>query len=152
MEAVRLIEETRAALVRCAALHGVLVEAWQAQALTEAVGGHLTLSGPHAVRAEALGLRLAGARACRALHAPGRCAGSIRAARLTTLHDPREALSALSVLLAEVGAALFGAAVTAQEEALYWQCVEAIDAADESGDRVVAVLRRLAVPEPGGVG
>jgi hypothetical protein len=152
MEAVRLIEATRAALAQCAALHGVLVEAWQAQALAEAVGGHLALSGPHTVRAEALGLREAGAHACRALHAPGRCAGSIRAARLTTLHDPRVALSDLAALLAEVGAALFGVAVTAQEEALYWQCVEAIDAADESGDRVAAVLRRLAVREPGGVG
>ncbi len=152
MEAVRLIEATRSALAQCAALHGVLVEAWQAQALAEAVGGHLALRGPHAVRADALGLREAGARACRALHAPGRCAGSIRAARLTTLHDLHGALSELSTLLAEVGAALFGAAVTAQEESLYWQCVEAIDAADESGDRVTAVLRRLAVPEPGGVG
>lgn len=152
MEAVRLIEATRTALTQCAAPHGVVAEAWQAQALAEAVGSHLALGGPHAVRADALGLREAGARACRALHAPGRCAGSIRAARLTTVHDPRGALTALSALLAEVGTALFGAAVAAQEEALYWQCVEAIDAADESGDRAVALLRRFAVPEPGGVG
>lgn len=152
MEAVRLIEATRSALAQCAVLPGVLVEAWQAQALAEAVGGHLALRSPHAARAEALGLREAGARACRALHAPGRCAGSIRAARLTTLHDPRGALTELCALLSEVGAALFGAAVTAHEEALYWQCVEAIDAADESGDRAAALLRRLAVPEPGGVG
>lgn len=152
MEAVRLIEATRTALAQCAAPHGVLAEAWQAQALAEAVGSHLALGGPHAVRADALGLREAGARACRALHARGRCAASIRAARLTTMHDPRDALTALSALLAEVGTALFGAAVAAQEETLYWQCVEAIDAADESGDRAAALLRRFAVPEPGGVG
>jgi hypothetical protein len=152
MEAARLIEATSAALAQCATLPGVVAEAWQAQALVEAVGSHLVLSGPQSARGEALGLRDAGARACRALHVPGRCTGGIRAARLTTLHDPRAALARLSELLGEVGAALVGAAVTAEEAALYWQCVEAIDAADESGDRVAAVLRRLSVPEPGGVG
>lgn len=154
MEAARLIEATRTALAQSGTLHGIVTEAWQAQALAEAVGSHLALGGPHSVRAEALGLRDAGARACRALHAPGRCAGtgSIRAARLTTLHDLRGALGRLSALLGEVGAALFGAAVAAEDEALYWQCVEAIDAADDSGDRVAAILRALSVPEPGGVG
>lgn len=152
MEALRLIEATRTALAQCVTPHGVAAEAWQAQALAEAVGGHLALGGPHAVRAEARGLCESGARACRALHAPGRCAGTIRAARLTTMHDVRGALTELAALLAEVGTALFGAAVAAREEALYWQCVEAIDAADESGDRAAALLRRLAVPEPGGVG
>ncbi len=38
-----------------------------------------------------------------------------------------------------------GVACATDEEGLYWQCIEAIDATDESGDRVRGMLRRLAV-------
>lgn len=47
-------------------------------------------------------------------------------------------------LLAEVGIALVGVACAADEQGTYWQCMEAIDAADESRDRVLEMLRRLA--------
>jgi hypothetical protein len=51
----------------------------------------------------------------------------------------------LGGLLGEVGIALVGIASAADEEATYWQCMEAIDAADESRDRVLEMLRRLPV-------
>jgi hypothetical protein len=42
---------------------------------------------------------------------------------------------------------LVALASTAGEEGAYWQCMEAIDAADESRDRVREMLRRLALTE-----
>lgn len=59
--------------------------------------------------------------------------------------DAREALLCLGGLLGEVGIALVGIACAADDEGTYWQCMEAIDAADESRDRVLEMLRRLAV-------
>jgi hypothetical protein len=61
------------------------------------------------------------------------------------LGDAREALLCLGCLLGEVGIALVGVACAADGEGIYWQCMEAIDAADESRDRVLEMLRRLAV-------
>lgn len=71
--------------------------------------------------------------------------GALRAAQLTELGDAREALLCLGGLLAEVGISLVGIACAADDEGTYWQCMEAIDAADESRDRVLEMLRRLAV-------
>jgi hypothetical protein len=50
----------------------------------------------------------------------------------------------LGTLLGETGIALVGVACAAADEATYWQCMEAIDAADESRDRVLEMLRKLA--------
>lgn len=47
------------------------------------------------------------------------------------------------MLLGEVGIALVSVACGTDEEGLYWQCIEAIDAADESNDRVLGMLRKL---------
>ncbi|MFG3259992.1 DUF6099 family protein [Streptomyces sp. NPDC048172] len=151
MDAVRLIAATRDALARSRTVPDIVAEAWQAQALAEAVGSHLAISGPPEVRTEALGLSEAGSRACGSLHHPALRAGGVRAAQLSMIQDPRGALLDLGGLLGETGVALVGVAVSADEEALYWQCVEAIDAADESGDRVAGILRRLALRERGGV-
>jgi hypothetical protein len=60
------------------------------------------------------------------------------------LGDARLALLCLGGLLGEVGIALVGIACAADDEGTYWQCMEAIDAADESRDRVLEMLRRLA--------
>jgi hypothetical protein len=68
----------------------------------------------------------------------------LRAAQLTELGDARLALLCLGGLLGEVGIALVGIACAADDEGTYWQCMEAIDAADESRDRVLEMLRRLA--------
>ena len=43
-----------------------------------------------------------------------------------------------------MGIALVGLASSADDQGTYWQCMEAIDAADESRDRVLEMLRRLA--------
>lgn len=150
MDAVSLIKATRHALADCTAVSAIVTEAWQAQALAEAVGSRLAVSGPPAARSEALGLSEAGSRACRSLREVAHRAGESRAARLTEIRDPRGALLDLAELLGETGAALVGVAVSAEQEGLYWQCIEAIDAADESGDRVGGILRRLEFQEHGG--
>jgi len=46
--------------------------------------------------------------------------------------------------------ALVLVAVTADREGLYWHVIEAIDAVDESEDRVTAILRRLEPQKQGG--
>lgn len=66
-----------------------------------------------------------------------------RAAELSELAEPRATLTGLGMLLGEVGMALVGVACETDEQGLYWQCMEAIDAADESLDRVHGMLRRL---------
>ncbi|WP_258574901.1 DUF6099 family protein, partial [Streptomyces shenzhenensis] len=69
---------------------------------------------------------------------------ALRAAQLTELDDARQTLLGLGGLLGEVGIALVGMASAAADEGVYWQCMEAIDAADESRDRVLEMLRKLA--------
>jgi hypothetical protein len=73
----------------------------------------------------------------------------LRAAQLTELGDARESLLCLGGLLGEVGIALVGIACAADDQGTYWQCMEAIDAADESRDRVLEMLRRLAARDQG---
>ena len=153
MEALRLIAATRQALSQSSAASDVVAEAWQAQALAKAVGTRLAHGGPPELRAEAQALQEAAARPTRGaedIQQPP-VPGGPRAVALTLVEDPQCALRDLGELLGEVGAALVAVAVTADDEALYWQCIEAIDTADESGDRVVGMLRRLASREHGGV-
>ncbi|GGT19020.1 DUF6099 family protein [Streptomyces purpureus] len=148
MEAERLIAVGRHALAQSRDALDIVAEAWQAQALAQAVGSHLALGGPQELRGEARGLsEIGGARG--PLDHPALRTGGLRAAQLTGVGDARIALTALSALLGEVGIALVGVACATDEEGLYWQCIEAIDAADESNDRVRGMLRRLAVRERG---
>ncbi|GAA3040533.1 hypothetical protein FHS39_004667 [Streptomyces olivoverticillatus] len=150
MDALRLIEATRRALVQAGEVPDIVVEAWQTQALAEAVGGHLALHGPFEARAAAGGLSEAGCRASGALRQAALRTGGLRAVQLTEVRDPWAALTALGELLGEVGIALVGVACACEEDAVYWQCIEAIDAADETSDRVGGLLRRLALRERGG--
>ncbi|GGO54602.1 hypothetical protein GCM10012287_43930 [Streptomyces daqingensis] len=150
LDAVHLIKATRHALVECSSVREILAEAWQAQALVEAVGRHLAESGPQLVRPEAMALSEVGGRACRSPEHLGPSPGAARAARLTDVQDPRCVLVDLAGLLVEAGVALVLVAVTADQQGLYWHVLEAIDAMDESEDRVTAMLRRLAVHEHGG--
>ncbi|WP_328536160.1 DUF6099 family protein [Streptomyces sp. NBC_00344] len=143
MDGVRLIAISRDALARSLPELDTMVEAWQAQALAQAVGGHLALSGPPELRAEGRALGEAGGRGCGAIGIPALRGGSIRAAQLTEVTDVHAVLTELGVLLGEVGIALVGVACGTDEEGVYWQCIEAMDAADESGDRVRGMLRRL---------
>ncbi|MEU8945034.1 DUF6099 family protein [Streptomyces sp. NPDC048489] len=144
MEAVRLIVASRRALAGSGDTDEVVAEAWQAQALAQAIGSRFAVSGPPELRGEALGLTELAGRGCGVLDAAPRDLANLRAARLTELGDAREALLCLGGLLAEVGIALVGVACAADEQGTYWQCMEAIDAADESRDRVLEMLRRLA--------
>ncbi|GAA3214493.1 DUF6099 family protein [Streptomyces thermocoprophilus] len=147
MDAVRLILTSRQALAETGGMSGTLAEVWQAQALAQAIGSRLAVSGPPELRGEALGLTELAGRGCGVLDIPDLDPGALRAAQLTELDDARETLLALGGLLAEVGMALVGVASGASDEARYWQCMEAIDAADESRDRVLEMLRKLAARE-----
>lgn len=144
MDAVRLIGASRRALMGSEDAGGVMAEACQAQALAQAIGSRLAMSGPPELRGEAVGLTELAGRGCNVLDVPLPRADTLRAAQLTELGDARQALVDLSGLLGEVGIALVSIA-SAADEAMYWQCMEAIDAADESRDRVLEMLRRLAV-------
>jgi hypothetical protein len=144
MEAMRLILTSRRALAGSGDAPGILTEVWQAQALAQAIGSRLAVSGPPELRGEALGLTELAGRGCGVLDTPVLDPGTLRAAQLTELDDARQALLGLGGLLGEVGIALVGVASAADDERTYWQCMEAIDAADESRDRVVEMLRKLA--------
>lgn len=141
MEAERLIATGRRALADSRVALDIVAEAWQAQMLAQAIGHHLALSGPPELRGEALSLSETGSRGGTSPDHPA------RALRLTGMANVRATLLGLGALLGEVGIALVGVACATDEEGLYWQCVEAIDAADEAGDRVRMMLRRLAVRE-----
>ncbi|MFI1536261.1 DUF6099 family protein [Streptomyces anandii] len=144
MDAVRLILASRRALAGSGEAPGILAEVWQAQSLAQAIGSRLAVSGPPELRGEALGLTELAGRGCGVLDAPDLDPDDLLAAQLTELDDAHRALLCLHALLGEVGIALLGIASTAADEATYWQCMEAIDAADESRDRVREMLRRLA--------
>ncbi|MDX3530849.1 DUF6099 family protein [Streptomyces sp. ID05-39B] len=147
MDAVRLILTSSRALASSADGRRTLTEVWQAQALAQAIGSRLAVSGPPELRGEALGLTELAGRGCGVLDTPDLDTGDLLAARLTKLDDAREALLRLADLLGEVGIALVGVASSAADEGTYWQCMEAIDAADESRDRVLEMLRKLAARE-----
>ncbi|MFG2652269.1 DUF6099 family protein [Streptomyces sp. NPDC048436] len=147
MDAMRLIEASRRALARSQEPAGIVAEVWQSQALAQAIGSRLAVAGPQELRSEALGLSEVGGRGCGVLDAPGLGTEGIRASRLTTIGEAQEVLGGLDELLGDVGIALVAVAMGADDEGVYWQCMEAIDAADEARDRVLEMLRRLAVRE-----
>ncbi|MFG3497296.1 DUF6099 family protein [Streptomyces sp. NPDC047928] len=144
MDAERLITISRSELARSGTALDVMMAAWQAQAVAQAIGSRLALHGPPELRGEARVLAETGARSGAGFDQAAQRAGA-RAAQLTEVGELRDTLLALSALLGEVGIALVGVACATDEEALYWQCIEAIDAADESSDRVRVMLRRLTV-------
>ncbi|MFJ3705836.1 MULTISPECIES: DUF6099 family protein [Streptomyces] len=147
MEAERLIAAGRSALAGSRGVPAVMAEAWQAQALARAVGGQLARYGPAELRTDARGLSETCALGSAVLDHPMVPAGSVRASQLTEVAHAARSLAALALLLGEAGIALVGVACGTEEEGLYWQCIEAIDAVDESVDRVQSMLRRLAEQE-----
>ncbi|MET9114579.1 DUF6099 family protein [Streptomyces longwoodensis] len=146
MEAVRLIQASRRALAGSVGEAEVLTEVWQAHTLAQAIGSRLAVSGPPELRGEALGLTELAGRGCGVLDTPELDEGDLRAARLTELEDARETLLCLGGLLGEIGIVLVCLA-GGVDEGTYWQCIESIDAADESRDRVLEMLRKLAARE-----
>lgn len=144
MDAERLVTVSRNTLAQSRVVRDVVAEAWQAQALAQAIGAWLAVYGPTELRGEARGLCETGARGVGALDQPDVRSGGIRAAQLTGVRDTHASLTGLAGLLVDVGIALVGVACATGEDGLYWQCIEAVDAADESTDRVVGMLRILA--------
>lgn len=147
MDAVRLIVTSRHALAVSGDVRELLTEVWQALALVEAIGSRLAVAGPPELRGDALGLTELAGRGCAVLGTPDPPPGEPRAAHLTELGDPRPVLMHLGGLLGEVGIALVGLACSAEDESTYWQCMEAIDAADESRDRTQKMLQTLTTRE-----
>jgi hypothetical protein len=143
MDAVRLIRDTRRALKSAWGEQDLIAEAWQAQALAEAVGSHLAQHGSPELRAGGFSVWEAGSRACGSAGPPGARVSSVRAAILTEVREPAGTLRELRDLLSELGVALVSVACSAEDEAVYWQCIEAVDAADDSKDRVCSLLREV---------
>ncbi|MEU3463248.1 DUF6099 family protein [Streptomyces sp. NPDC006733] len=146
MDAVRLILATRHALGQAGQVEDLITEAWQAQALAEALGGHLAVHGPPELRAVDRSAGEAGGGACgqswlSAL--PGPRSETVRASILTGVREPARALEEIRDLLTELGAVLAGVARSADEAGAYWQCIDALDAAEDSKDRVCALLGAL---------
>ncbi|GGO91159.1 DUF6099 family protein [Wenjunlia tyrosinilytica] len=146
MDALRLVEAGRHALAQARGVQDVVAEAWQAQALVEAVGSHLAVHGRIGTQAAAFALSEAGSKACGSLHHPGTGVGRVRALGLTGVKDPPAVLRALRALLDEAGVALVGVACSVEDEPVYWQCIDAVDAADDSKDRLADLLRLLGDP------
>ncbi|MFG2890766.1 DUF6099 family protein [Streptomyces sp. NPDC048248] len=145
MDAVRIIAASRRGLAQANTVQDVIVEAWQAQALAEAIGSHLAIFGPYEVRSRARGLGDAGGRFSGGLLCPASATGGLRAAQLSEVRDVKAALTGLCRLLREVCEALVAVVCSADEEGMYWTCVEAMDTADESRDRVTGILEKLEV-------
>lgn len=146
MDAVRLILATRHALEQAWRVQDLITEAWQAQALAEALSGHLAVHGPPELRAAGFSAGELSAGICgpAGLTTPaGARPETVRAAILTGVREPARALAEIRDLLSELGAVLAGVASSAEEEAVYWQCIDALDAAEESKDRVCALLGAL---------
>ncbi|WP_225849398.1 DUF6099 family protein [Streptomyces sp. HPF1205] len=144
MDAARLVARAEEALRRDRRPETVVAEAWQAYELTEAVGRLLTADRDgHAKADTGPGESVAGAdhawpvvRAGPALAGVAADASPPRVVRLTSVRDPAGTLHALRVLLGEIGLALVDMACTAEDEAAYWLCIEALDAVDDAKDRV----------------
>lgn len=144
MEALRLIRSTRHGLNQARGVPEVLAEAWQACTLTEAVGGYLALHGAEPLRAGAQLLAEAGGHAGGCLDRPPEdWTGFGRASRLTELAAPAVALRELRALVHEVAEALIVVACGADTEPLYWQCIDAVDAAADCKDAITELLATL---------
>jgi hypothetical protein len=149
MDAVRLIRATRRALQSAGGEQDLIAEAWQTQALAEAVGSHLALHGSPELRAGGFSVCEAGSRACGSSGPPGSRVASVRAAILTAVREPAGTLRELRDLLSELGVALVSLACSVDDETVYVQCIEAVDAADDSRDRVCSLLREVEAGPPG---
>ncbi|MEY9872671.1 hypothetical protein ABH931_002148 [Streptacidiphilus sp. MAP12-33] len=153
MDALRLIKATRHALVEARSASDVTVEAWQACRVTEAVAQTAALAltqralesgtgcGPVEV---ARALAEAGAHAAECVgRPPDEPLTGDRAARLTELADPLAAVRELRVLLREVCQSLLVVALGAEEQSLYWCCVDGVDAAFEARELATELMRAL---------
>ncbi|MFD9126318.1 DUF6099 family protein [Kitasatospora sp. NPDC059571] len=155
MDALRLIKTARHALAEARTVPDVLVEAWQAGLLTEAVGGRI--ADRETGELAALGQLLcdAGSHAAGCLGQPpddpGGTAGWSaadwtgcgRAERLDDLGELEPVLVDLGLLLHEVAETLVVLACGADAEGLYWRCIDGVDSGSECKDLVAELLRTV---------
>ncbi|MFI5528666.1 DUF6099 family protein [Kitasatospora sp. NPDC051853] len=168
MDALRLIKTTRHALAEARSVPDVLAEAWQAALITEAVGARI--AGQEDGELAPLGQMLcdAGAHAVGCLELPGPAGGAPegapaggdqewhradwggngRASRLDELGEAGPVLTELALLLHEVAEALVVLACGADEEGLYWRCIDGVDAGAECKETVAELLRMIRRQSP----
>jgi hypothetical protein len=158
VDALRLIRTTRHALVEARTAADVTAEAWQACRVTEAVAqvaalalSQRALEGSGCGPAEiARALAEAGAHAAECIgRPPDEPLTGDRAARLSALAEPVATVRELRVLLREVCQSLLVVALGADEQSLYWACVDGVDAAFEARELASELMRALGEePDP----
>jgi hypothetical protein len=159
MDAVRLIKATRHALAEARTASDVMVEAWQACRLAEAVGqtSALVLTERALTGGGCGGVEIARALAEAASHA-AECIGrppdepltGERAARLTALADLGGTLRELRSLIQEAAESLLVVACGADEQELYWSCVDGVDAAHPARELLTELLRAVGAEDGDG--
>ncbi|SEK90699.1 DUF6099 family protein [Streptacidiphilus jiangxiensis] len=153
MDALRLIRTTRHALAEARSAADVTAEAWQACRVTEAVALTAALALTERALEGGTGcgpVEVARALAEAAAHA-AECVGrppdepvtGDRAARLSALADPVATVRELRVLLREACQSLLVVALGADEQSLYWCCVDGVDAAFEARELATELMRAL---------
>ncbi|MFF1874269.1 DUF6099 family protein [Kitasatospora herbaricolor] len=156
MDALRLIKTARHAMAEARDVPDVLLEAWQAGLLTEAVGSRLAERGDAEVAALGQLLSEAGAQVASCLEPSPESAaavdfgGSGRASRLTDLGDLDPLLEELARLLHDATETLVVLACGADAESLYWTCIDGVDAGSECKDLVAELHRAVRRAEPAG--
>ncbi|MET9614083.1 DUF6099 family protein [Kitasatospora indigofera] len=156
MDALRLIKTARHAMAEARDVPDVLLEAWQAGLLTEAVGSRLAERGDGEVAALGQLLSEAGAQVASCLEpspesaAAGDFGSSGRASRLTDLGDLDPLLEELARLLHDTTETLVVLACGADAESLYWTCIDGVDAGSECKDLVAELHRAVRRLDPGG--
>ncbi|MEY9844894.1 hypothetical protein ABH940_001964 [Streptacidiphilus sp. BW17] len=159
MDAVRLIKATRHALAEARTASDVMVEAWQACRLAEAVGqtSALVLTERALTGGGCGAVEIARALAEAASHA-AECIGrppdepvtGERASRLTALADLGGTLRELRSLIQEAAESLLVVACGADEQELYWSCVDGVDAAHPARELLTELLRAVGAEDADG--
>lgn len=159
MDALRLIKANRHALAEARTAADVMVEAWQACRLAEAVAQTaalvlteraLTGAGCGLVEvARALAEAASHAAECIG-HPPDEPVTGERATRLGALVDLGGALSELRQLIQEAAGSLLVVACGVDEQELYWSCVDGVDATHPVRELLTELLRAVGgeAPEP----
>ncbi|MFE3109552.1 DUF6099 family protein [Kitasatospora indigofera] len=156
MDALRLIKTARHAMAEARDVPDVLLEAWQAGLLTEAVGSRLAERGDGEVAALGQLLSEAGAQVASCLEPSPESAAAAdfgssgRASRLTDLGELDPLLEELARLLHDATETLVVLACGADAESLYWTCIDGVDAGSECKDLVAELHRAVRGPDPAG--
>lgn len=151
MDALRLIKTTRRALAEARTVPGVLSEAWQGAALTQALAERICGHPVGEVADVARLLARAGRHAVGLLEAaadpvePAGQAAASRADRLSRVGELGPPLEQLRLLLVETAEALIAIAGSSDSVAqgAYWLAIDGLDASAECRSLVIELLRVL---------